>query len=116
MLSFSSSRRIFLARLVTDMRRGIDTLASMALGELGGDPRSGDCFVFVGRDRRRLKVLIWDQGGYWLCARRLDAGTFAVPRCDDPSVTRITLSPARMHLLLAGIDVRAARFHKRLEH
>jgi transposase len=52
MLSFSSARRIFLARSVTDMRRGIDTLASMVLGELGSDPRCGDCFVFVGRDRR----------------------------------------------------------------
>jgi transposase len=116
MLSFSSFRRIFLARSATDMRRGIDTLVSMVLGELESDPRSGDCFVFVGRDRRRLKVLVWDQGGYWLCARRLDAGTFAMPRCDDPAVNRITLSPARMHLLLAGIDVRAARYRKRLEH
>ena len=116
MLSFSSSRRIFLARSATDMRRGIDTLASMVLGDLGSDPRSGDCFVFVGRDRRRLKVLVWDQGGYWLCARRLDAGTFAMPRCDDSATNRITLSPARMHLLLAGIDVRAARYRKRLEH
>ena len=116
MLSFSSSRRIYLTRSVTDMRRGIDTLASMVLCEFGSDPRSGDCFVFVGRDRRRLKVLVWAEGGYWLCARRLDAGTFAMPRCDDPATTRITLSPARMHLLLAGIDVRTARYRKRLEH
>ncbi len=116
MLSFSSSRRIFLARAATDMRRGIDTLSSMVLNELSEDPRSGDCFVFVGRDRRRLKILLWDEGGYWLCARRLDAGTFAVPPCDDPSAMRVVLSPARMHLLLAGIDVRAARYRKRLKH
>ncbi len=116
MLSFSSSRRIFLARAATDMRRGIDTLASMVLGELGSDPRSGDCFVFIGRDRRRLKVLVWDEGGYWLCAKRLDAGTFALPPVDDLSATRVVLSPARMHLLLAGIDVKSARFRKRLAH
>lgn len=115
MLSFSSARRIFLARAATDMRRGIDTLASMVLSELGGDPRSGDCFVFVGRDRRRLKVLVWDEGGYWLCAKRLDAGTFALPRLDDATATRVTLSPTRMHLLLAGIDVRSARYRKRIE-
>ncbi len=116
MLSFSSSRRIYLARAATDMRRGIDTLTSMVIGEFGGDPRSGDCFVFVGRDRRRLKVLVWDEGGYWLCAKRLDAGTFAVPAVDDPSAIRVVLSPARMHLLLAGIDVKSARFSKRLAH
>lgn len=114
MLSFSSSRRIFLARAATDMRRGIDTLASMVMGELGSDPRSGDCYVFVGRDRRRLKVLVWDEGGYWLCAKRLDAGTFALPPVEDPLAVRVVLSPARMHLLLAGIDVRSARFRKRI--
>lgn len=43
------------------MRRGIDTLASMVLAELGGDPRSEDCFVFVGRDCRRLTVLVLGQ-------------------------------------------------------
>ena len=116
MLSFASARRIFLARSVTDMRRGIDVLASVVLGELGGDPRSGDCFVFVGRDRRRLKVLVWDEGGYWLCAKRLDAGTFALPPVEDTTATRITLTPARMHLLLAGIDVKNARFRKRISH
>ena len=114
MLSFSSSRRIFLARSATDMRRGIDTLASMVIGEIGDDPRSGDCFVFVGRDRRRLKVLVWDEGGYWLCAKRLDAGTFAVPAMNDTSATKVTLSAACMHLLLAGIDVKSARYRKRL--
>ncbi len=114
MLSFSSSRRIFLARSATDMRRSIDTLASIVLGELDGDPRSGDGFVFIGRDRRRLKVLVWNEGGYWLCARRLDAGTFGLPPLDDPTSTRVELSPARMHLLLAGIGVRSARYRKRV--
>ena len=41
-------------------------MASMVIGELGEDPRSGDCFVFVGRDKRRLKILVWDEGGYSL--------------------------------------------------
>jgi hypothetical protein len=31
-------------------------------------------------------------------------------------VTRIALSPTRMQLLLAGIDVRSARYRKRLTH
>jgi transposase len=112
-LNFSSSRRIFLARGPTDMRRGIDRLVSTVATELREDPRAGDCFVFIGRDRRRLKVLVWDEGGYWLCGKRLDAGTFSVPVIAD-SESRAVLSPARMHLLLAGIDVRSARYRKRI--
>ena len=102
MLNFSSSRRIFLARSATDMRRSIDTLASMVIGEFSDDPRSGDCFVFVGRDRRRLKVLVWDEGGYWLCAKRLDAGTFAVPVMNDTSTRKVTLSATCRHLCWTG--------------
>jgi transposase len=113
MLTFSSSRRIFMARAPTDMRRGIDRLVSTVATELGGNPRAGDCFVFVGRDRRRLKVLVWDEGGYWLCAKRLDGGTFAIPATTETTAS-VVLSPTRMHLLLAGIDVKSARYHKRI--
>jgi len=112
-LNFSSSRRIFLSRAPTDMRRGIDRLVSTVISEFGEDPRAGDCFVFIGRDRRRLKVLAWDEGGYWLCAKRLDAGTFAMPASEEATVV---MSPAHMHLLLAGIDVKSARYRKRLTH
>jgi transposase len=115
MLNFSSTRRIFLARAATDMRRGIDRLVSTVATELGEDPRAGDCFVFIGRDRRRLKVLAWDSGGYWLCAKRLDAGTFALPPADETSVS-VVVSPTQMHLLLAGIDVKTARYRKRIAH
>ncbi len=41
MLNFSSTRRIFLARAATDMRRGIDRLVSTVATELGEDPRAG---------------------------------------------------------------------------
>ena len=113
MLNFSSSRRIFLLRAPTDMRRGIDRLVSTVIAEFREDPRAGDCFVFIGRDRRRLKVLAWDDGGYWLCAKRLDAGTFALPHSAEATVV---VSATQMHLLLVGIDVKSARYRKRLTH
>jgi len=52
-------RRLFLARAVTDMRRSFDTLSGMVSSQLGHDPHSGDAFIFVGKDRRRMKVIIY---------------------------------------------------------
>lgn len=100
-------RRIFLARAVVDMRRSFDTLAGMVRDQLGSDPLSGDAFVFVGRDRRRLKVLLWDRDGFWVCAKRLARGCFALP---DPALERtssltVVLDPAAWALLLSGITV-----------
>ena len=111
-------RRVFLARAVTDMRRSYDTLAAMVSNQLGRDPHSGDAFLFVGRDRRRLKVLFWDGDGFWLCAKRLAQGTFALP---SPAAARdagevVDMDATQWALLLAGITVREVRRSPRYRH
>lgn len=104
-------RRIFLSRAVTDMRRSFDGLAGMVLGQLQRDPMSGDAFVFIGRDRRRLKVLLWDGDGFWLCAKRLARGRFVLPA---PALARdarevIALDAASWGALLAGVVMTVQR-------
>lgn len=107
-------RRIFLARAVTDMRRSFDTLAGMVSSQLGHDPHSGDAFVFVGRDRTRLKVLLWDGDGFWVCAKRLSRGSFALPSPDATGA--IAVDAAQWALLLAGITVLTQRKSLRYQH
>jgi transposase len=111
-LSFAG-RRIFLARAATDMRRGVDTLAALVQNQIGRDPYQGEVFVFVSRDRRRVKVLVWDLSGFWLCAKRLESGTFALPRSSliATSGASIALSAAQVQMLLEGIDVHRATYH-----
>ncbi len=41
--------RVWLASGVTDMRRGMNTLALQVQEALGRDPHTGDLFVFRGR-------------------------------------------------------------------
>jgi transposase len=105
-------RRVFLARATVDMRKSFDTLADVVRTLLGMDPFDGDAFVFVGKDRTRVKVLIWDTSGFWVCAKRLEGGRFAVPsgagRGADASGA-LPLSTAEVHSLLEGIELRDAR-------
>lgn len=112
MLSFDHARRIFIARAATDMRKSFDTLAALVEGELRSDPLSGDVFVFVSKDRRRIKILTWDVSGFWLCAKRLESGRFAIAQVlrDGRRRTSIRLSPAQMHEILEGIDVHRATY------
>jgi len=112
MLSFDGGRRIFLARAATDMRKSFDTLAALVRSDLGEDPLCGDIFVFVSRNRQRVKILVWDASGFWLCAKRLEEGRFAVPQAalgEDRS--RVQLSPAEVRALLEGINVHHATYH-----
>jgi transposase len=114
MLNFNGIRRIFLARSATDMRRGIDSLSALVASQLGGDPYAGDCFVFVGRDRTRLKVLVWEAGGFWLCLKRLEAGSFPLPAWPSVEATSVAMSPSQMHALLEGIEITSAKYRRRL--
>ena len=115
MLSLSHCQRIYLARACADMRKGFDGLAALVREQLGKDPLSGDAFVFVGRKRSMLKVLVWDITGFWLAAKRLERGTFAVRGrvVDDRTVAGShALSVAEMMNLLEGIDIRQAMYHQ----
>lgn len=114
MLSFETGRRIFIARAATDMRKSFNTLAALVEHQLGHDPFAGDVFVFIGKHRTRMKVLVWDASGFWLCARRLEQGTFAVPQplLEAGATTTVQVSPAEMALVLEGISVHKATYHR----
>ena len=51
MIPVPSGVRVWLATGVTDMRRGMNTLALQVQQDLGGDPHAGDLYVFRGRRR-----------------------------------------------------------------
>lgn len=114
MLNFNGGRRIFVARGTVDMRKSFDGLSRLVRERLGHDPYSGDVFVFFGKDRNRVKVLVWDVSGYWVCAKRLEAGTFAVRSQvggrDEPGVGEV--SAAQVLMMLEGIEAREVIVHR----
>jgi len=115
--------RIFVANKPVDMRKSFDTLADLVKFELGQDPLSGDAFVFIGKRRNRLKVLFWEESGFWLCAKRLEQGTFtpqAAPLMTGApgQATKAragVISLSQWHNLLEGIVILSSRRLKRYE-
>src|SRR5579871_2270492 len=99
----SSAVRIWLATGVTDMRRGMNSLALQVQQALGRDPHAGDLYVFRGRRGDLLKILWHDGLGMSLYAKRLERGHFIWPQAQDGAVS---LTPAMLSMLLEGIDWR----------
>jgi len=53
------------------MRKSIDTLSYLVEPLLAQKPASGNLFVFVGRDRTKVKCLYWDRTGFALWYNQL---------------------------------------------
>jgi len=104
MLTFPSALRIFLAVEPVDMRQQFNGLWAQADQKLQENPRSGALFVFINKDRNRLKMLYWDGTGVWIFAKRLEKGRFSWPVGSDQ--TKLTLTPPALTMLLSGIDLK----------
>ena len=103
-----SSVRIYLAVEPTDMRYGIDSLMGLVRRRIDADVFSGHLFVFVSRRKNRAKVLFWDQGGFVLYYKRLEAGVFKLPAV-RPGQRTLRLSSTQLAMLLSGIDLSRVR-------
>lgn len=113
MLAPRAQVQIFVCLEPADMRKGFDGLAAIVTESLGEDPLSGALFVFRNRRGDRLKLLYWDNDGYALWYKRLEAGTFELPRPSAEDSRRVKISAADLAMLLDGVDLRSIRRRKR---
>ena len=93
--------QVWLAVEPIDMRRGIDGLSLRIQQALGRSPCDGSAFAFTNRSGTRLKLLVWDGTGVWLCLRRLHRGHFVWPRGGD---SVCALSAEQWKWLTCGVD------------
>jgi transposase len=101
MISIVPHMRILVAVAPIDFRAGIDGIARICRQELESDPFSGTLFVFANKRRTAVKILAYDQQGFWLCHKRLSASRFRHwPSAQDAKAQ--TLEAHELQLLLVG--------------
>jgi transposase len=72
---------------------------------LGHNLCAGLAFVFRNASGNRVKVLLWDGNGVWLCQRRLHQGHFIWPQSKS-SEPCFSLTEGQWEWLVAGLDWR----------
>lgn len=110
MLAITNQQRYFLYREITDMRKGIDGLSGLVRNYLQLDPLSGDMFLFFNRPCNQVKMLMWDRDGFALYCKRLEKGTFELPKTHKSIISAEVLS-----CILHGIQLSSVRKRKRFE-
>lgn len=91
---------IYLACGASDLRAGMDTLLGRVVRSFDGGAQPHTAYVFANRGASRLKVLLIDGAGMWLCTRRLSrAGRFVWPHDEAAPVA---IEPEQWRWLIAG--------------
>ena len=110
-----ASVRVYLCLSPCDMRRSFDGLHALVRDHLQLDPFAGHLYLFANKRRDRLKILYWDRDGFAIWAKRLEAGTYAIP-CGEPGSRRFEISVEELGALLSGINLSNATRRKRYRH
>ena len=95
------------------MRKSFDGLCGLVSGKLGQNPMSGDLFIFVNKPRNRIKLLRWETGGFVLFYKRLEQGTFQLPKPQDANAGKLTIDYSELVMIINGISLEKTRKNKR---
>lgn len=92
------------------MRKQFDGLSGLVNAYFEHPLLSGDVFLFLNRRRDRIKLLQWDQTGFALYYKRLEQGTFELPKIEAQETFELTAT--QVNLLLAGIELKSVKYRK----
>lgn len=112
MLELRETTRVYLSLAATDMRCGCDRLSQAVAEHFGRKCLDGALYVFLSRDRKKVKILRWDSDGYWLHYKRLETSTFQVKRKDG---CQEILTGVDLKAFLSGVDLRRITLRKKVE-
>lgn len=107
MFGLGPATKIYVAAEAVDMRKGFEGLYGLVRDHLGQDPLSGHLFLFTNRTHTRVKALVWDGSGLWVCAKRLERGRFHWPEAKEAN--SVSMRPEELAMLINGMDLAQAR-------
>lgn len=109
MLYLTQDTQILLAIEPVNFRRQTDGLIALCEQRLLADPRSGRLFVFINRARTMIRVLCYENNGYWLATKRLSRGRYTLWPDDKAKVSSPLLATELTKILRTCIESKRKR-------
>lgn len=102
LMDFRQLKQVYLVCGKTDLRKGIDGLATIVQEQFELDPFSPALFLFCGTRRDRFKAIFWEGDGFVLLYKRYESGHLQWPR--SASEVR-QLTHQQLEWLLTGLAI-----------
>jgi len=97
-----------------DMGKGIEGLSELARSKHGGNITNSNVYLFFGQQKSQIKILKWDKDGFVLYQKRLEKGTFEVPRFKSQEGL-IQIKWEAFIMIMRGVPLRNLRFRERFK-
>lgn len=122
MITWSGPVQVFGCLEPTDMRKSFNCLCGVVENQMKQEVDSGQLFLFFNKRRDRVKILQAVEDGMILFYKRLERGTFEIPREEvikgtaanrtEGSSRCIVMKASVLSLILEGIDLGSVRHRK----
>lgn len=94
------------------MRKGLDRLHGIVKDEMKQDIFRGDIFIFINKRRNQIKLLHWEGDGLSMYYKRLEKGTYELPKIRE-SEGCIRMSSEQLQFILSGVVLNSIKKRKR---
>ena len=88
-----------------DFRKGLQGLVELVALDLEQNPGNGDIYVFRSKRSSQVKMIFWQNNGFWLCHKRMEKIRFQFPKIQD---NRMTMTAEQLNWLLSGMQIAQA--------
>ncbi len=110
MMATEPGAKIYLSCSPCDMRKSIDSLASLVQLQFGMDPFNQSLYVFCNKGCNKCKILRWANNGWWLYYRKLSKGIFRWKF--DQGQRVLEVSERQFRWLMDGMSMDQPTAHK----
>jgi transposase len=104
MFGLTDLKKIHFYTGIIDFRCGIDRMSQVVSECLELDPYSSEAFLFLSRDRKKIKILKFDATGFVLIIKRLDCEKWPFIK-DRMEAKKIEISMDEFSWFLGGGDI-----------
>ena len=106
--------QIYLYKKACDMRKSINSLATIVQQEMELDPFRRCLFAFCNKRRTHLKILYWNKTGFCLWMMRLEKHKFSWPSALAEEFP--TIAAHELMSLISGQDIVKMKPHETLKY
>lgn len=93
------------------MRKGYYGLGNLVREYFDREPTDGSVYIFINRNKNKIKLLVWDRSGFVVYYKSLEAGTFELP-----TLTNSQIKWDELVMILEGVRLGSIKRKKRYHY